>query len=165
MEVFVMVLFFNLIADYFSLLQTRLFIQFMEKTERVLGWIGYLLLDFIITGIIFFTPIYLVYSLALLEGTGPSLDFFTILSETFIDGFSLKSSDDSLAIPLLTTYATSLWLWIYTLSGLIIKGVSLTDRGVVFLKQYRDIEKRPFRSIGVVATLLISLIWGITIMV
>ena len=56
---------------------------------------------------------------------------------------------------MLTDPATSVWLWLYALSGLIVR----LARGVGFLRDKLDIEERPLYSMRLVAGVLAALAW------
>lgn len=160
-----MSLIINPIVDYFSLLETRYFIKRMEKTNRISLWSSFLVVDFIITGIIFFIVVFIMY---LFFDKLSLNNFYLLIIDTYRDVFNLSFTNNGLVIPLLTTYITSIWLWIYVGSGFFMKFINTSDTGIQFLKSKLDIEGKPFRSIGAFAVGLITIayiIWGILIVV
>lgn len=143
------VLLFNLFVDFLSLLQTRYFINLMKESSSLFVIILLSLLDFLITAMIF-------------------LFFFTLVQVFFGYNYSVNdllgsmkflSSDHYWAVPLFTTFFTSIWLWLYVSTSFMIRLFSLPNRGHKFIVKYLDVINKPFRSIGLVLIFLISLIY------
>ena len=161
----------NLIPDYLSLLQTRLMIGWVKKH-------GYLLLvlviDVLATAFIFlaFT---LGASLALVNFA--MSDF--VSTEVLASGFELQTQRDAfragfigsvlddilfmsgnqnggLGILFLTTFFTSVWLWLYLVAIYTSNALCRLSSGVGTLLSVIDVETQPFRSLGFVSVLLVS---------
>ena len=65
-----------------------------------------------------------------------------------------------LAIALwLPAFFTSFWLWLYVASGFLLKAARLFDIGFQWFNSTFDIDKRPLQSMGVVAGVLVMLLW------
>jgi|GEM_PF-1570419 len=155
-EILIMVLLINLLVDFISLYETRVLIDRMEQYNQVLAWGFLLIIDFIVTGLIFFGTVFLIYyPLGFIEMN----QFLPLVLETYHNTLSLSSSDNILVIPLLTTYITSLWLYLYAGASLFIKFLTSLSVGTSFLKKYLDIQNKPFRSIGLIVTVFITILY------
>ena len=67
-----------------------------------------------------------------------------------------------------TTFLTSIWIWLYVISGLILKLVVISRKVLVFVRNSLDITNEPFRAMGFTLLLLVSiayLVWGVVLMV
>jgi hypothetical protein len=59
------------------------------------------------------------------------------------------------------TLITSVWLWLYAVSGLVIKLARRLNIGFEWFNRTFDIEKKPLQSIGLVSASLVTLgYWG-----
>ncbi len=65
------------------------------------------------------------------------------------------SLNNELGMFLWTTYLTSVWLWLYALSGLLVRAI----RGATFLRDHLNVEEKPLSSMGFVAGGLMAFGW------
>jgi len=174
------ILLFNLLADYVSLLETRLVIRFMKSSRlsKILG----LATDFILTAGIYFigfivgsiisgVVIEILYeSLVDWEPTSRNeiLSFETLLSVFFPLGqgglnemIQLKCTDHQLpfGIYFYSTFFTSLWLWLYVISGFTVKLTQKLNISLNWLKKYLDIDQKPLRSMALVSIMMVTIIF------
>ncbi|NET39058.1 MAG: hypothetical protein F6K19_44975 [Cyanothece sp. SIO1E1] len=149
-------IYFNAIPDYFSLLETRYIIKRMATTNSIVAWFLYLILDFCLTIAIFLLAA-IVFS--------PLVNWFfniNINPLRFLSNiqYGLRTFDsDYFSVFFYTTFFTSIWIWGYLLSGLILKLITPFRGGLLFLKSKLDIDNKPFRSMGVIIVTIISIIY------
>ena len=136
----------NLIPDYFSLLETRWMMRFAASSN---WFLLALLLDFLATTFIAFAvwvPI--------------MLGFFLVAGET-----ATQSMGDLLGLVTIvgffSTFFTSIWLWLYVLSIPVSRVLLRMNSGVGFLLRVTDVERQPFRSIGFVSVIIVSVLFAL----
>src|SRR5205814_1298720 len=56
-------------------------------------------------------------------------------------------------------FFTSIWLWLYAGSGFILKAARRFDIGFQWFNAKFDIEKKPLQSIGLVAGVLVAVLY------
>lgn len=162
----------NLIPDYFSLLETRYIFSRIVPGTSFLKVLGYLLLDIIFTLLIFYFGTMLFVLLS---------DFFykqyygfdsqsTLFQD--IDAFYKSMFLPSAGLPylpfILTTFLTSIWVWLYAGSAFLLKLIAIPKAGLKFLRNSLDITNRPFRAMGFTLMVLASigyLVWGVVLIV
>jgi hypothetical protein len=62
-------------------------------------------------------------------------------------------------------FFTSIWLWLYAGSGLLLKAVRRFDIGFDWFNRHFDIEKKPLQSIGLVAGALVAVVYWAAVIV
>ena len=135
--------YFNLVPDYLSLLETRWVIRRMEKGNGLLKGIA---IDLVATTAISMASVLLILAVTgWPDGpTGP-LDVVTGRSE-FSPFFY-------------TAFFTSVWLWLYGASVLVSRALVKVNAGVGFLLNLTDVEEHPLRALGFVSILLVSVVF------
>jgi hypothetical protein len=63
------------------------------------------------------------------------------------------------------TCLTAIWLWLYALSGILLKAARRFDIGFEWFNQKFDIEKKPLQSIGLVAGALVAIVYWTAVIV
>jgi hypothetical protein len=74
----------------------------------------------------------------------------------FIGGYDLSRF---WTVWFVSAFFTSIWLWLYAGSGFILKTARRFDVGFEWFNRKFDIEKKPLRSIGLVAGALVAVIY------
>jgi len=143
--------FFNFIPDYLSLLETRTLIKLARKTHSATIIIILLLVDLLLTFIIFTINYFIISTIS-------DKPFDPII---FSDILRAIQFDHYLSIFLYSTFFTSVWLWLYAISGFIIKLISSTRKGLRFFQRHLDIDNKPLRSMAFVLITLITLTYFI----
>ncbi len=142
----------NLLPDYISLLETRWVIQRMQWTASLSGQLGWLLLDFVATTAIFF----LIVSGLLMVVLG--YDDSIVYLSTLVQLSLLVPVEDPelrfLAIPVWTTYFTTVWVWLYFVAQFLMRLATPLSRTLRFLKYALPVEQRPLRAVGQVMALV-----------
>jgi len=153
---------FNLITDYISLLESRYIIKKMEGTQSIVRWISFMTIDLLITFLVFiilgfglFTSI-TILSTSLLEIQLSSFNL-TRFIQTISNSISLSGEVGFMGIFLYTTFFTSIWIWLYAGSGLLIKFIVRSGKFLSFFSKHLNIEENPFKAMGFVLIILISI--------
>lgn len=140
----------NLIPDYLSLLETRFVIRRLASVGSMTGQLAWLTLDFAATLAIFLIP---VAAFGMLEGMPAFESARNVLAAGMLSP-SVPVDGRILAVFLWTTFATSVWVWIYLAAQRLTRLASQIRRSVAFLQYALPIEERPLRSVGAVMALL-----------
>lgn len=165
----------NLLPDYVSLLESRYILRRMSAVQHSPGRILSLLaLDVVLTVSIFFAALFLflfivAYYLLLFESeemdvqaAAMALEMYALsIAEILEHGVFLSNPGGSLSLGIFfyTTFFTSVWIWLYALSGLVVKVGEYFGITVSRLKWFLDIENKPLHSLGVISMLLVTLIY------
>lgn len=151
----------NIFADYASLLQTRYFIKIIEKSGNYISNSCLIIIDFLVTVLIFFAT--LIFSLsiyAFLLDRPMSLQYIIYLGEVVIlsltDPYSIDLAHRWIAPLLYSTFFTSFWVWLSAVSWAIIRNLARIQRGVEVLKFVLPIKEKPMRAVGEVASLFVA---------
>jgi hypothetical protein len=168
----------NLIADYFSLLKTRLVIRWMGQTESPAALTALLAADLIATPCIavagFLGTFLIMRPLTMAIFSEPPTmslgdflrhvvllgDMLTVRLLMLEPGETSKSWAFASEFVLPSTpwfcvaFFTSAWAWLYALSGTAVKLVRRLRVGVWVVSQVLDVEGKPIASIGWVAMLI-----------
>ena len=171
----------NLLPDYISLLESRFAIRLMASKSSPFRVLSLLVLDAAATLAVFWFFIRVVlHPLSQADWLwqyfkGPSFTYFGSKTPPelwfFLDPrlFDIYSFDAprywfSLAISgvhLYSTFFTSVWVWLYALSGLIVRGA----RSFEFVRDRLNVVERPLYSMGLVAGGIAALVvWGVGLM-
>ena len=146
----------NLLADYLSLLETRHVIRWMKARSTWLVVVGVLIFDLVATTLIWSTFAvgsfdFLLQFLATSEGwdwISPAVMAGALAQRIFLVLF-------------LSTFFTSVWLWLYAGSVLLSRLLLRMNDGVGFLLRVTDVERQPFRSMGFVSVIIVSVIFAL----
>jgi hypothetical protein len=62
-------------------------------------------------------------------------------------------------------FLTSIWTWLYVVSGLLVRTARKLDFVLAFSNKLTDLEHKPLQSVGIVATALCTLLyWSISLL-
>jgi hypothetical protein len=161
----------NVIPDYVSLLETRLVLRYMSRTEQAGKWVLLILLDGLVTiawATAFVLGIQRVYAFLF-----PHLYLFAFRHPNLFWQYAAAYGEDILWVWVLDfrwtfvvpAFFTSVWLWLYAGSGLFIRLLQETKHGAQLVPRYFDVEKKPLQSIGIVgATLAVLGLWTVELL-
>lgn len=163
-------IFLNSFADYFSLLETRWIIDRIKDTNSTPNILGFLAIDFVATVSIFlavmtislFPIIYIVSFFPENYGSNGYLEMLSHYWGELYYAITLKSeqgNDITVGVWLYSTFFTSIWVWLYFLSGLIVKIIVFFAKLLGWTVRFLDIDNKPLRSIGVVGVVIVSFIF------
>ena len=151
----------NLIPDYLSLLETRLIIKWMSKNTTFFRILILLILDIIATALIYFIIVLLILPIFIYVEKETSLK--EIFSESLIAFFSALTFSDKnnsiWSVFLYSTFFTSIWVWLYALSGFLERIVNQSKMILNFLKDHLSIEDKPLRSMGFISGIILTFIY------
>lgn len=170
----VMAVFINIIPDYLSLLQTRYMMKWIQRGRNTFF---VLIADVVVTAVIFVSllctgQILIMLVTGLWLFTPGSFEFLfmndsyyvyriiytvqnLVLEMFFVD----RENGSNLGILLITTFFTSIWLWLYMFAMWASRVLVGLNNGVGFLLKLVDVESQPFRSLGFVSVLLVSILF------
>jgi hypothetical protein len=175
----------NTVPDYFSLLETRWTIKLMGTSNRV---VSILLVDLLLTVAISGCAIALLDGAvwSLLQLSAQVLDAnrsafaarpdFLAMWDARIAEYDLgMTAVDYVGRGLLnaisfrrpsgvlfySAFFTSAWLWAYTMSALGSRVLLKMNSGVGFLLRVTDVERQPFRSMGFVSVIIVSVLFAL----
>jgi hypothetical protein len=160
----------NLFVDYLALLKTRWILKIMAGYPP-LGRAILMGVDFVVA-----------FAMAVaVDATGSALFMrlgrFGYSFDAFIGAFKLLplAFSSSLIRTMLLgdanfrpiffypMFLTSLWVWLYVGSGVVLRGTNRLDAGFSWFKRHFDIENKPLQSIGFVAGLLFAIAYWFVI--
>jgi hypothetical protein len=154
----------NFVPDYLSLLKTRYFVASMSHNPSAPRTHLLLLGDSVVTCVIGFLALLALYAFGLVAGFTDTFSLNEFNRETFGDpGFYVlipyegDTSVPPAGIWFYSTFFTSVWVWLYALSGAAIKLVELVGIGLARLRSVLDVDQKPLLSLGVVSMVLVSL--------
>jgi Tfp pilus assembly protein PilF len=149
---------FNLPVDYASLFQTRWVIQKMAETNRTILHLGFLLLDAVLTISIFFVWAAFIQIIALVasgQWVELSMSYIQILGEVPFAVFGYIAEGDHIVTALfISTFFTSVWIWLYAVAGFATQETISLFRGVDWMSEFFDVENRPVQALGLMLAVL-----------
>jgi len=163
----------NIPSDYLSLLQTRYILKLMDKTNKKISLFYLAILDFFLNVIIFFIfyipVLYFIIGpyFSVIPTIGASLEtYFHLIKSIFtfdyhVD-FAISTYAKIEASPtsfFYSTWFTSIWLYLFLVSSVIIWPIKLFCTTFFNFRRYSDIKKRPLQFISIIITILIFLIY------
>ena len=60
-----------------------------------------------------------------------------------------------------SAFWTSVWLWLYAASVVVSRRLLRMNSGVGFLLRVTDVERQPFRSMGFVSVIIVSVLFAL----
>ncbi len=145
----------NVVADYLSLLKTRLCIRKIA-TLKAITWL--------IVGGDALLSLFISFS-AFLMFVG-FRQGYSVVMPLIRDAFGGERPDtSSAAMIVFPAFFTSIWLWLYAGSGFILKAARRFDIGFQWFNAKFDIEKKPLQSIGLVAGALVAIVYWTAVIV
>lgn len=144
-------LLFNFTPDYLSLMETRLILRFMANTPSTMRHILLLLAD---CGMTFFIALFI--PVFLLGGYGGSYVAYLMASLPLsVIGNAFGIPDIPLqSIFFYTSFFTSIWIWLYSFSGIVVKFLARIKKAFDRIKLWFNIDERPVTFLGHIAILL-----------
>jgi hypothetical protein len=164
----VLILVINVLPDFLSLLESRLVLAMMGRTQKAVNWILLILIDFVLTfGIAFFACLVFAWLGGLFvyvydqEPERPPLSQSIFVARKIIgSGFGAAT-----AMWFYPAFFTSIWLWLYAGSGFLLKAARRFDIGFDWFNRRFDIERRPLSAIGLVAGAMVAVVYWAAVIV
>ena len=160
----------NCALDYISIFQTRLVLHWLTLQNTSGKIISLVFLDFVATGLLALTGFSIIVNAIsnagniFFEQVLCEIPAFCVrreeisLRDTVSELFeSLKFKDESsyLSVYILTTFMTSVWIWLYAFSELILRRLPNP------FKKWFPISTHPFQSLGCIASVLAGVLYFI----
>ena len=170
----------NLIPDYLSLFETRYILK-KVRDNNIMVFV-YLFTDFMITFLIAAIMIGLsnimlraMYSTFISAVINQPTSLTDVVKSSFENYLNLNSYDvikyhltvsreaitfnNWTGCLFYSTFFTSIWLWIYALSGFTVKLAQKLNIGLTWFKGKFDIDKKPLRSMALVSIMIVTIIF------
>jgi len=149
----------NFLPDYLSLLESRLILSLISKSDSLWVAILFLIIDLLATAFIWILFCFIFFVIVL--WLGKPLPFPEAVGGTlaiFSEIWPINSWADYMLITYFgSTYFTSVWLWIYLVAGGMIKFGSFLRKGKALVFSGFDIDKYPITAIGFVGCLMVTI--------
>jgi len=144
---------FNALLDYVSLYQTRWVIGWMGDTESTSGHLGLLAFDALLTLGIF------TYALGGAQisaaGSNAATTWEMLFWEIPYVMYDFVVNGQPLArASFISTFFTSIWIWLYAIAGLTLQGSTSLLGGVEWMRDLFDVENRPVQALGLMLAIL-----------
>ena len=154
----------NFIPDYFSLLETRYMIRWINKSYSVKKSILVILVDGLVTGVIYFIGYNVFWAVFLITIGGSSFAEFIEINQDFLTSHLFLKRGKIHRLPIgitfYSTFFTSAWLWLYVISGIILKGLKYFGVMVEKVGTIFDLENKPISALGIVASIFVTFIFA-----
>lgn len=158
---------FNLIPDYISLLETRYMINWMRRAHSVMRILAFLAIDFVATAAIGLVGIIGALMIVILFSNPSEImrlkitEFFSEILELIQKLILPLSASSIVNLPIgiwfYAAFFTSVWVWLYVLSGSVVRLMEYLGIGINRLKFVLDIKNKPLRAIGFVSIVLFTI--------
>lgn len=146
---FIPIFMINFFADYISLIESRFIIKLLEKQSNMISYILLLFADILLTAVIWIICFVVKF---IWQWETFTVDFiFGIVESTL----TTRLWNPFIYALFFSTFVTSFWIWIYLATLALFKLSLVSTRAISFLKWALPIQKKPIRSIGQVAFLII----------
>lgn len=167
--VFVITTLATVLPSYLSLLETRYVLSCMRRSANAKVWAGWLVLDLLST--IYTGILGTLLSVGIVRDKTDTFGdmLFTMFTAVLVhplDMLSIFLTPNHGLYPLLVPpLLTSVWLWLYAGSGFLLKAARRFDIGFDWFNRHIDIEKKPLQSIGLVAGVLVAVVYWAAVLV
>jgi hypothetical protein len=162
----------NLIPDYLSLLKTRYLIKMCQRSESPWRVVLLVLGDAVLSAIIAFAAIILGFHFLAGE-KNVFVEMWEAAKELTSDDYGqiLRMQSEDLLIATLpsfgiwyyTNFFSSVWLWLYGLSALLIRVGGDLGYGWMFVRRRMDIDKQPFMALAVVCISIVTIVYMVIV--
>ena len=132
-------------------------IRWMRNRAYALPVLGFLAIDFVATFAIGVSTFLIVFSVVSLPRETETI--WAVFREIIFPLSAPKPGNSTLGIFFYSTFFTSVWVWLYAFSGLVVKLAGYLGIGFNRLKWFLDIENKPLHSLGIISMLLVTLLY------
>lgn len=158
----------NVVADYISLFETRWILGKMTGTTSALIYLAYLAIDVVLTVLCILVPASLVQLyINIPESPLWTTEFWEAavgVTGTLAELLVRFNDQDArlMSIMFFSTLFTSVWVWAYVGTGLILRAVHPVLRSFDLLKSHLDVEARPLHAMGLLLAMMTSLAFAVS---
>jgi hypothetical protein len=157
--IFMGTLFFNFLQDFLSVMQTRYLLRsFIHNSTFTRQWL-FLFLDFFLTSAVCYASILALLLLNIPSSSDSFLDMFYYSPIALFDVISAKGALAWTAPFVYSTYLTSVWIWIYVLSGVVLRLIRKFNWTLGITRKFLNIEEKPLQSIGFISMLIVTVVY------
>ena len=146
----------SILIYYVSLFKTRVILRVLLRTQLQSLALAMVVIDSFVYSLIFHVGIVIIVMIdaALLSQGVASAQAISLL-QLFVFGSRVPTISHPLNFILFWAgFTPSIWMWLYVLALFVTRGLLRSEKLVNWLRWALDVEKAPFRSIGVVAATL-----------
>ena len=151
--VFIWIVFLNFIPDFISLLETRWILNSFENVSLI-KMSGLLLIDIIITGIIFAFGLW-IYLLNF-ESTTEYVKILTLFIQFKSQYIGSLNGGINGGIFFYSTFFTSVWLYLFIISSIGAKVIYSFGHFGNTIMDFFGVQKTPFQSMGTITMILVT---------
>jgi hypothetical protein len=137
------------------LIESRYIIGIMSCNYSFFNVIFWLLVDLAVTA-----SIWMIWMLLFMIIAGSPNSFFDELKNAVLLLNVRQSSTPSYGIFFYTTFFTSIWVWLYAITGLVFKTFEYLGIGLSGFKNIFNLKAKPLRSMGIMAIIIITIIFA-----
>jgi hypothetical protein len=164
----------NLAADYVSLLETRFILGRMASMDSANGYSMHLSVDAILTllvWLLFFTGLPLTAGALLIPAFADALTYLRVeiwgvssvgggvgSGVTVRDILTLRAGPSAMPVGVwfYSTFLTSLWIWLYALSGTLTRMSPRLANRLDWARSVLNVDEDPIRALGFVVVLILT---------
>ncbi len=153
----------NLFPDYLSLLQTRFVLRCMSRHPGTLRRVAWLLIDLFLTFVIVTIALGILGLVYVAIGViqGPIwLMWLVMITDLIPTGLAMifggQTPGAMMGVYIYSTLVTSVWIWLYLLSGLIVKAAYRVHRLRAFIDKHLDVTQQPLSVMGGALVVLLT---------
>lgn len=145
----------NVLPDYISLFETRYVLRFLSVSPSLGRQLLLLIIDALITAVIalgvwFLFDLMMDYSL---KGTIEYIPLYILPLKADYSGYF------SPGIWFYSTFLTSIWIWLYLLSGISVIVAKKLNLVLIAARRVLDVDNKPFVSLGVIAIMGVTVVY------
>jgi len=170
----------NILIDYTSVVESRIAMGWMARCTSAIGRVAILVVDLLLTACIhvFYTAIAIV-TICCLRHAGLSwvqndnLSWMCepklAVSETvsvYLDVLAFNpNTHPSFSVSFYTTFLTSIWVWLYFGSGVIVRGFfvcrKLLGKPIEVASKFQIVDESPMKLLGLISAALVMVLGGL----
>ncbi len=148
---------FNFIPDFISLLETRHMLRLLLISNSIFIFLLVIVADIILTGSCFIGFLTLLNSLR--HGLNFYASWIELWNEEIITGKLFLLEIKRLSPFFYTTFFTSIWLWLYIFSALIVKLTYYVGYPIRVVQYLFDVDQHPILALGTVSCALVTFLF------
>lgn len=152
----------NVLPDYASLLETRYVLSFIQRTHSFQQRLIWLSLDCVLTSAMAVLTAHVILSYWWISADPSQWHWSISAIMGHPADFHQNHSWFSFVLP---AFFTSVWIWLYVGSGLLLTAARRFDIGFQWFNSKADIEHKPLSAVGLVAGALVAMAYWAAVIV
>ena len=146
---------YNFFPDFFSLLESRMLIGLM-RGRGLLFQLALLFLDIVLTAAIF--ALWFMLFFHYLDDID-KVTWEELAIELWRGIVFWRQIKPNMGIWFYSTFFTSIWVWFFFISGIIVKILISFELGLKKASSYFDVDQKPLRSMGFICMIGITIVF------